>query len=233
MSSKNLIQIDHDACIFCRKCVRACPVSALKAEDRKIVVTEDCNLCTMCIGACPVGAIRMQMPTGKKAGGSIWVFVQCEDGHPLSVSLELIGRARELADGNGGEVTALVMEDGNPQFLQELVAHGADRVLCCSSRGSTGRQQVPELNIGIDRPQVAREDFGNDRNQAAGADIASDPEAVALWICELIKKREPDILLFGATIFGREVAPAVAARIGTGLTADCTGLELDPESGLL
>ncbi len=52
-------------------------------------------------------------------------------------------------------------------------------------------------------------------------------------LCTLIGKYEPDILLVGATAFGRSMAPGVAARLKTGLTADCTGLEIDPETGLL
>ena len=50
---------------------------------------------------------------------------------------------------------------------------------------------------------------------------------------ELTKKYRPGILLLGATAFGRSLAPRLAARLGTGLTADCTGLEIDPGSGLL
>ena len=49
----------------------------------------------------------------------------------------------------------------------------------------------------------------------------------------LVEKYRPAILLLGATAFGRSLAPRLAARLGTGLTADCTGLEIDPETGLL
>lgn len=50
---------------------------------------------------------------------------------------------------------------------------------------------------------------------------------------EIIKKREPEIVLFGATSIGRDLAPRVSARVHTGLTADCTQLEIDPETKLL
>ena len=50
---------------------------------------------------------------------------------------------------------------------------------------------------------------------------------------KLISEYQPAILLLGATAFGRSLAPRLAARLGTGLTADCTGLETDPETGLL
>ena len=78
---------------------------------------------------------------------------------------------------------------------------------------------------------------------AAGADrvvLGTQPELCrqleapyADWICRLAEKEKPEILLFGATPFGRSLAPCVAARLGTGLTADCSILDIDPETGLL
>ena len=59
----------------------------------------------------------------------------------------------------------------------------------------------------------------------------TEPYAKALTA--VIKKYEPEIVLFGATSIGRDLAPRVAARIHTGLTADCTGLAIDPEEKLL
>ncbi|NPV78887.1 MAG: electron transfer flavoprotein subunit alpha/FixB family protein [Firmicutes bacterium] len=49
----------------------------------------------------------------------------------------------------------------------------------------------------------------------------------------LVKKYKPTILIAGATTTGRTLMPALAARLKTGLTADCTGLDIDPETGLL
>jgi len=53
------------------------------------------------------------------------------------------------------------------------------------------------------------------------------------WVVALARERRPEILLFGATPFGRSLAPRVAARLQTGLTADCSVLDIDPETGLL
>jgi len=50
---------------------------------------------------------------------------------------------------------------------------------------------------------------------------------------QVISSENPDILLIGATFTGRELGPRLAARLRTGLTADCTNLEIDPESKLL
>jgi electron transfer flavoprotein alpha subunit len=78
---------------------------------------------------------------------------------------------------------------------------------------------------------------------AAGADtvlVIDDPilkeyvtEPYAKAMCAVIKQCEPEIVLYGATAIGRDLAPRVASRIHTGLTADCTGLTIDPASKLL
>lgn len=52
-------------------------------------------------------------------------------------------------------------------------------------------------------------------------------------ISEIINSMKPEIVLYGATSIGRDIAPRVAAKIGTGLTADCTKLEIDEEDGKL
>ena len=62
-------------------------------------------------------------------------------------------------------------------------------------------------------------------------EYVTEPYAKALTV--VIKEYDPQIVLFGATSIGRDLAPRVAARIHTGLTADCTGLAIDPETKLL
>ena len=52
-------------------------------------------------------------------------------------------------------------------------------------------------------------------------------------LAALVTKYQPEALLIGATAFGRSLAPRLAARLNTGLTADCTGLTIDPDTGLL
>lgn len=55
-------------------------------------------------------------------------------------------------------------------------------------------------------------------------------EAYAKAVVAVIKEKDPEIFLIGATAIGRDLAPRVSARIHTGLTADCTGLAIDGES---
>lgn len=52
-------------------------------------------------------------------------------------------------------------------------------------------------------------------------------------ISSLAEKIKPNIFLIGGTSIGRSLSPRIASKLKTGLTADCTGLEIDPETGLL
>ena len=56
-------------------------------------------------------------------------------------------------------------------------------------------------------------------------------DAYANALCTLVEKYGPTSMLIGATNNGRDLGPRVSCRLKTGLTADCTGLDIDPESG--
>lgn len=58
-------------------------------------------------------------------------------------------------------------------------------------------------------------------------------DSCARAVAALAEQGHPDILLIGATVFGRSLAPRISCLLDTGLTADCTGLEVDPDTGLL
>lgn len=58
-----------------------------------------------------------------------------------------------------------------------------------------------------------------------------DTDAYTAAMVALIKKYEPSTLILGATNIGRDLGPRIACRVGTGLTADCTSLAIDDESG--
>lgn len=62
-------------------------------------------------------------------------------------------------------------------------------------------------------------------------DFSTDGYSIA--IADLILEKKPEVVIFGATSFGRDIAPRIAARVGTGLTADCTKLEVDETDGKL
>ena len=129
------------------------------------------------------------------------VLVVCEqrDGNLQSVSLELIGKARELADELKEEVIAVIAGKKVSDLTQELISYGADKVYYVED---------DKLDKYITEPYVK-------------------------VMTTIINDLKPQIVLFGATSIGRDLAPRVSSRIGCGLTADCTKLEIDEEVGLL
>ncbi|MDO4287836.1 MAG: electron transfer flavoprotein subunit alpha/FixB family protein [Eubacterium sp.] len=132
-------------------------------------------------------------------GKNIYVFAEQRDGKVQRVALELLGKARELADTLGQQVVAILAGDNISGEAKDLIKRGADKVVI------------------IDDPALK--------------EYLTEPYAKA--VTAAIQKYEPEIVLFGATSIGRDLAPRVSARIHTGLTADCTALEIDPETKLL
>ncbi|MGX4600206.1 electron transfer flavoprotein subunit alpha/FixB family protein [Faecalimicrobium sp. JNUCC 81] len=131
---------------------------------------------------------------------SVMIFVEQRSGEIQNVSLELIGRGKELADKLNSKVSAVLLGHNVKNLSEELIQYGADEVVC-----------VDDENLDV---------------------YVTNTYAKAL--CEVINKKEPEIVLVGATTIGRDLAPRVSATIETGLTADCTSLEIDDENnGLL
>ena len=124
--------------------------------------------------------------------GEVWVFVEQEDGKLADVTLELCGKARELADKLGVKVGAILPGYNVADLAKTLYAYGADKVYL------------------IDDPALAR--------------FTSAPYAYV--INELINKYEPQIVLYGASPVGRDLAPRIASMTRSGLTADCTELQI-------
>ena len=107
-----------------------------------------------------------------------------------------------------------------------------------------GRELAQDLNVelaalvlGSDVERLADEaaEYGADKVYLVDTPILKDYRAEThLGTCAyLVDKYSPEILLIGATGLGRDLAGAVATRLGTGLTADCTGLAIDKEKGFL
>ena len=126
----------------------------------------------------------------------VWVFAEQREGKLQKVSLELLGKGRELADKLGVELTALLLGSDIDDIAKELVAYGADKV------------------IYADSPLLKH--FTTD--------------GYTKVICDLAKDIKPEAILVGATFIGRDLGPRVAARLATGLTADCTSLDIDTEN---
>lgn len=98
-------------------------------------------------------------------------------------------------------------------------------------------EKVVAVVLGSDIKEEAAKLFayGADKVLAVDSPVLKSytTEPYAKAITEVIGKYEPNIVLFGATSIGRDLAPRVAGRVHTGLTADCTGLAIDEETKLL
>lgn len=184
--------------------MRACIYDAITMQEHIAVIDLDkCTLCGACVPACPVDAIVMQKVIHSSVNTvdfqGIWVFAEQKNGVIASVTLELMGKGRELADQTQAELSAVLFGAEIPGLAEELIAFGADKV------------------IEIDDPQLRQ--FRDD--------------IYARALTELAQKYRPSIILAGATVIGRSFIPRVAVHLHTGLTADCTGLDIDLETGNL
>ena len=129
--------------------------------------------------------------------GDVWVFVETNGGAAAEVSLELLGKARELADQLGAPVGAVVMGAGCAALSGALIAAGADKVYAADDARLADYTAVPFARVMVG----------------------------------LVREHRPQVVLYGATTTGRDLAPRVASELRTGLTADCTDLQIgDHES---
>ncbi|MGD9077582.1 MAG: electron transfer flavoprotein subunit alpha/FixB family protein, partial [Desulfobacteraceae bacterium] len=131
--------------------------------------------------------------------GGIWVFAEQRGGELHEVSLELLGKARELADQSNKNVIGVLLGQDVKPLARNLIHYGADAVLLADDTHLENYRLLP----------------------------------YALVLENLIKTYQPDILLMGATALGVELAPRVAAKVRTGLSAHCIDLKLDSEGRLL
>lgn len=130
---------------------------------------------------------------------NIYVFAEQREGILQSVTLELLGKARELADEGEQKVVALLAGYQVQTLSEELIAHGADQVIL---------MDAPELK-----------------------DYLTEPYTQAVF--QACLEYKPSVILMGATTIGRDLGPRLSARLETGLTADCTKLEMGEEGHLL
>ncbi len=123
----------------------------------------------------------------------VLVYIEIDHDEVAEVSLELICKARELADQLGVDVQAVIVGESNlDQFAEQIFSYGCDVLHVIEDERLKFYETLPYTFI----------------------------------VSEVIKETAPQIVLFGATPVGRDLAPRIASKLKTGLTADCTDLKI-------
>jgi electron transfer flavoprotein alpha subunit len=197
------IKILNDKCIGCGICEKKCPFDAINMIDGKAVIRDNCTLCGVCVEVCPVDAIEKSHIEVKDAN--------INDYKGVWVFVE----QRE------GEILNVSIELlGEGRKIADKLGVELTAVLLGYGVGDVTNQLIK---------------YGTDKVIYVENELLEvyTTDAYTKVISELIKERKPEILLIGATTIGRDLGPRLSARIGTGLTADCTKLEIDEEDGKL
>ena len=180
-----------------------CPFAALScATGGRLELTAACKMCKVCVRQGPEGVFEYRedvlSPVDKARWSGIAVYAEQSAGHLHPVTVELIGKARELARTLGQPVYALLLGTDMRAAAETLLAYGVDEVFL------------------YDSPALAQ--------------FLIEPYTTVF--ADFLRRVRPGTVLVGGTTTGRSLAPRVAARLRSGLTADCTTLAMQQNSDL-
>ena len=193
------IKVIDEKCVGCGKCQKCCPFDAITIENKLAVIGDSCTSCGTCLENCPKDALE-----------SDGVEVEKKD-------LSMYKGVWVFAEQRAGKIMPVVFEllgEGNK------LANEIGTELCAILCGSDIAGLADEL--------IA---YGADKVYVADAPelLNYTTDGYSKVINDAIKEYKPEIVLYGATHIGRDLAPCLAVKANTGLTADCTVLEIDPE----
>ncbi len=218
-------------CIACgARCESACPADAIAmdAAGAPIVNLEKCIGCTKCVKVCPVQALEMfftaeeqRVLEALKAGGAPAAEEPDDEGTKLAAMLRAyrgVWIFVEQTDGVAAKVSWELLGKGvelaktlGVELSAVVIGDGVESL--CAEAFAYGAQKAYLVDAPVFR-----------RYRTA---------AYLQAVCHLVEQYRPELLLMGATGLGRDLAGAVATRLQTGLTADCTGLAIDGARNLL
>lgn len=202
------IEILKEKCIGCGQCLKSCPYDAFEFEPysgnkagRIIKVNSKCSSCNQCLTACKFGAIK-----------ELKAVVDTDLSEYSNVWV-----FAEQRDGKLANVAIELFGEGR-RLAKEI---GEDTQICAVLMGSDVEHLVQECF-----------DYGCEKVYLAQSPLLEKytTDAYTKVFKQVIDKYKPEIVLYGATHIGRDLAPRIAARCNTGLTADCTRLDIKMSS---
>jgi electron transfer flavoprotein alpha subunit len=193
------VKIINEKCIGCSICEKNCPFGAIKIENKLAVVLDNCTGCGVCVKDCPKNAIENNATSMS------------------NVDITLYHGVWVFAEQRQGKLMPVAIELlGEGKRLADEIGTEVCAILC----GDNVDGLVDELfEYGADKVYYA--------NMPELATYTADGYTDAIY--RAILKYKPEIVLLGATHIGRDLGPSLAVKCGTGLTADCTKLDVDPE----
>ena len=204
------INIIKEKCIGCGQCFKVCPQDAFEFEKydgnklgKVAKINAKCTFCNQCLTACKFGAIeekKIEVQADLGDYKHVWVFAEQRDGKLMNVALELIGEGYRLAKEISEDTQVCAVLIGAEEDIDPLAEE-------CFAYGAEKVYKIAD-------PLLQH--------------YTTDGYTKALKAA--IDEFKPEIVLYGATHIGRDFAPRIAARCNTGLTADCTRLDVKVSS---
>ena len=183
--------------------MKNCPFNAIVMEDKYPVIGSSCTNCGQCVENCKFGALK-----------------KSDDG-AQGVDITLYHEVWVFAEQREGRIMPVVLELlGEGRRLADALGTKLCAVLC----GSQVKELAGELfSYGADKVYLA--DAPELKNYTT--------DAYSKVIEKAVNTYKPEIVLYGATHIGRDLGPVLAVKANTGLTADCTKLEIGEDRSLM
>ena len=199
------IKIDDELCTGCESCVINCPYGGIEIKNNIACITENCTLCGSCVDICPVEAIILEREDSK-------------------------AKKMDISQYKGVWVIAEHYKNLIHPVAFQLLGKGRE----LADKLKT-RLTLVILGANFDEKLEDFRTYGEDEILYIKSDILKDylSDLYVNIITELIQEHKPEIVLIGATPTGRDFAPRIAKRLNAGLTADCTGLDIEEDTGNL